>query len=77
VPFEVATICAGLMEMLGNAGTFFDFRGAGRSLTKNSYGAKSTSLAKLTQAQARPVWIGGSVAFSCNAGIKSREWTPN
>ena len=28
------------MEMLGNAGTFFDFRGAGRSLTKNSYGCK-------------------------------------
>jgi hypothetical protein len=31
VPFEFATICAGLREIFGNAGTFFAFRGAGAS----------------------------------------------
>ena len=40
MPLEFATICAGLMEIFGNAGTFFAFKGAGGSLTKNSYGCK-------------------------------------
>jgi hypothetical protein len=76
VPLEFATICAGLREVLGNAGTFFAFRGAGASLTKIAMAAKKYIFGEM-RAHPRGVINSGAganrrpVAFSGNAGIKT------